>query len=456
MNPSTMAISKGKLCPHIYHSVLKIFTVLMLMTALTANRAAAQEARPASGIAVGGAVPEAIWQSSHFIFTGGMPDEGKNTSVTLNHYRGKLILLDFWATYCVPCITSFPKMQVLQQKYQGDLQIILVNNEPVARATAFLQKRKNEQGEAFTAIVADTLLNNFFPHRTIPHYVWIGKDGKVLAITGEEELEEAKLLQAMAGEGSSFVNKKNIDPALPLFSSADFPTEGLQMYSLLTKGRVSGLASGTQFRKNQTGVLLGRAFTNTSFFSLCSTIGRLLQRAAVQRFSDRQIKYIGADSAGFLGDSYNYEFVVPEHLSGKLYPMMLADLNTYSPYKAIFKTEETDCLVLERYGAVCTALNNGGGTILDQGAARQGGINLKNVTAEALVDHLENLAWNGLPVINNTGISGRLSISIPLTGNLQEVNAGLLQYGLRLRPARKKITMMLISDQPNQTIKQLK
>lgn len=447
MNQSTMAISKGKLCPPIYHSVLKIFTVLMLMMALTANRAAAQEARPASGIAVGGAVPEAIWQSSHFVFSGGMPDEGKNTSVTLNRYRGKLILLDFWATYCVPCITSFPKMQVLQQKYQDDLQIILVNNEPVAKATAFLQKRKDEQGEAFTAIVADTLLNNTFPHRTIPHYVWIGKDDKVLAITGEEELEEAKLLQAMAGEGSSFVNKKNIDPALPLFSSADFPTEGLQMYSLLTKGRVSGLASGTQFRKNQTGVLLGRAFTNTSFFSLYSTIGRLLQRAAGQRFSDQQIKYIGADSVGFLRDSYNYEFVVPERLSGKLYPMMLHDLNTYSPYVATFKTEETDCLVLER---------TRGGRISDQGAARQGALNLKNLTAEALIDHLENLAWNGLPVINNTGISGRLSISIPLTGNLQEVNAGLLQYGLRLRPARKKITMMLISDQPNQTIKQLK
>ncbi|MFC1226797.1 TlpA family protein disulfide reductase, partial [Pedobacter sp. BG31] len=172
-------------------------------------------------------------QSSHFAFSGDKPDEGKNTSVTLNRYRGKLILLDFWATYCVPCIASFPKMQVLQQKYQNDLQIILVNNEPLARATAFLQKRKDEHNEAFTAIVADTLLNNTFPHRTIPHYVWIGKDGKVLAITGEEELEEPKLLQAMAGVGNSFVNKKNIDPALPLFSSADFPTKGLQKYSLL-------------------------------------------------------------------------------------------------------------------------------------------------------------------------------------------------------------------------------
>ncbi|SFA50168.1 Thiol-disulfide isomerase or thioredoxin [Pedobacter suwonensis] len=456
MNPSIMAISRGRLCLHLYHSILKICIVFMLVLALTANRAAAQGARPASGIAVGGAVPEAIWQSTHSVFSGGTPYEGKNTSVTLNRYRGKLILLDFWATYCVPCITGFPKMQVLQQKYRNNLQIILVNNEPLARATAFLQKRKSEHSEAFTAIVADTLLNNTFPHRTIPHYVWIGKGGKVLAITGEEELEEEKLLQAMAGEGNSFVNKKNIDPALPLFSSADFPAGALQKYSLLTKGRVSGLASGTQFRKAKSGLLVGRAFTNTSFFSLYSTIGRVLQRAAGERFSDQQLRYTGADSAGFLHDIYNYEFVVPERLSGKLYPMMLADLNTYSPYKATFKTEKTDCLVLERYGTLRTALNNGGGRILDQAAGRQGALNLKNVPVEALVDHLENLAWNRLPVINKTGISQRLSVSLPLTGNLQEVNAGLLQHGLRLRPAKQKITMMLISDQPDQTTKQLK
>ncbi|MBT2560715.1 TlpA family protein disulfide reductase [Pedobacter sp. ISL-68] len=189
-------------------------------------------------------------------------------SLPLSAFKGKLLILDFWATYCIPCIANFPQMKMLQEKYRNDLQVILVNNEPVARAATFLQKRKNEHREAFTAILADTLLNKTFPHRTIPHYVWIGRDGKVLAITGEEELQEAKLLQAMAGEGGTFVNKKNIDPALPLFSSADFPAEGLVRYGLFTKGRVSGLASGTRFRKaKSSGVLVGRAFTNTGFFN---------------------------------------------------------------------------------------------------------------------------------------------------------------------------------------------
>ncbi|WP_343522011.1 TlpA disulfide reductase family protein [Pedobacter sp.] len=443
MNQTTMAIVKGRLCPNFYARLLNILLFFLLFTALTANRVTAQGTRPASGIAVGQAVPAGVWvYPSHAFLTDSLA-----SPIRLNAYRGKLILLDFWATYCVPCIAGFPKMKSLQQQYQHDLQIILVNNEAVARASTFLQKRKDEHGEAFTAIVADTLLNNTFPHRTIPHYVWIGRDGRVLAITGEEELEEAKLLQALAGEGSAFINKKNIDPALPLFSSADFPTDALQKYSLLTKGRVSGLASGTQFRKAKSGALVGRAFTNTGFFSLYSTIARQLQRALEQRFSDQQIRYIGANKAGFLQDTYNYEFVVPERLSAQLYPMMLDDLNTYSPYVATFKTEKNNCLILERTITAGRPLNHDGGDSLEKGTDQEGAINLKNVPVDALADRLENLAWNSLPVIDKTGISERISVRIDTKGNLQEVNAGLGPYGLRLRPAKKKITMMVISDQ---------
>lgn len=410
-----------------------------------------------SGVVIGQPVPDVLIQNiTGLKGSGDMP-----VALPLSAFRGKLLILDFWATWCAPCIAGFPKMKMLQEKYRNDLQVILVNNEPIARATAFLQKRKNERGEAFTVVLADMLLNKTFPHRTVPHYVWIGRDGKVLAITGEEELEEAKLLQAMAGEGGMFVNKKNIDPALALFSSADFPAEGLVRYSLLTKGRVSGLASGTQFRKAKTsGVLVGRAFTNADFFSLYGTIGRVLQRAAGQRFSDKQIRYIGADSSGFMRDSYNYEFVVPERLSGRLYPMMLDDLNMYSPYVGSFETEVADCLVLEHFGIANVRLSGSSeGGILGRShndAGSQGVLRLKNVRLEALADHLEGLVWNTVPVINETGISDRISITISEIGGLEQVNAGLGQYGLRLRPAKKKMMVMVIRDQMSDEINQMK
>ncbi len=408
-------------------------------------------------IAIGQQVPDVLIQNISCL----KGSDKTLAALPLSAFKGKLLILDFWATWCAPCIAGFPKMKMLQEKYQNDLQVIMVNNEPVGSVTAFLQKRKTEHGEDFTVVLADTLLNKTFPHRTVPHYVWIGRDGKVLAITGEEELQEAKLLQAMAGEVGTLVNKKNIDPALPLFSSADFPAEGLVRYSLLTKGRVSGLASGTQFRKaKSSGVLLGRAFTNADFFSLYGTIGRVLQRAMGQRFSDKQIRYAGADSSGFLRDSYNYEFVVPERLSGKLYPMMLDDLNTYSPYVGTFETEQTECLVLERFGVAEVRLSGSHDMGIlgrsDNGAGSQDVLILKNVRVEALADHLENQVWNTVPVIDETGISDRISITISEIGGLEQVNEGLRQYGLRLQSAKKKMMVMVIRDQMSDEINQMK
>ncbi|MDQ0965102.1 thiol-disulfide isomerase/thioredoxin [Flavobacterium sp. W4I14] len=455
MKQTTIAIVRGMLWPGFYDGILKIFIFFLLVLALSANRVTAQETMPATGIAVGGALPDEIWRNTNRSFSGdtaARPAEHETNLVTLSKYRGKLILLDFWATYCVPCISNFPKMKLLQEKYRNDLKVILVNNEPVAKAAKFLQKRKSQHGEEFTAIMADTLLNKTFPHRTIPHYVWIGRNGKVLAITGEEEIEDAKLLHALAGEGGTLVNKKNIDPALPLFSSADLPREHLLRYSLLTKGRVSGMASGTQLRRaKETGVLVGRAFTNTDFFSLYGTIARVLQRQSGQRFSDKQIRFIGTDSARFLRDIYNYEFVVPERFSAKLYPMMLDDLNTYSPYAATFENQKIECLILERYGTGRVPLS---GQVdekslghLDEASGSRRVLSLKNVPVEVLADQLENLEWNHVPIINKTGISERISLKINASGKLPEVNAELKSYGLRLRPVKVKTTLLVIRDQ---------
>lgn len=53
---------------------------------------------------------------------------GDSGQVTLSDYQGKVVYLDFWASWCPPCRASFPWMNDLQKKYgkQG-LEIIAVN-----------------------------------------------------------------------------------------------------------------------------------------------------------------------------------------------------------------------------------------------------------------------------------------------------------------------------------------
>jgi len=65
-----------------------------------------------------------------------------DTSFDLQEYRGKVLLLDFWASWCVPCRRSFPWMNEMQEKYgkQG-LVIVGVNMDAEeAEAQAFLDE----------------------------------------------------------------------------------------------------------------------------------------------------------------------------------------------------------------------------------------------------------------------------------------------------------------------------
>jgi len=49
-------------------------------------------------------------------------DEGPKT---LAEYKGKVVILDFWATWCGPCIASFPKIQELIEHYKGSEVVVI-------------------------------------------------------------------------------------------------------------------------------------------------------------------------------------------------------------------------------------------------------------------------------------------------------------------------------------------
>ena len=63
-------------------------------------------------------------------------------SVTLEDYRGKVVLLDFWASWCPPCLKSLPKYNELRREIgTADFEIVAVNvDENTNDAKKFLQK----------------------------------------------------------------------------------------------------------------------------------------------------------------------------------------------------------------------------------------------------------------------------------------------------------------------------
>lgn len=99
----------------------------------------------------------------------------------ISDFKGKLLIFDFWTTYCAPCITSFPKMEKLQKQFGDKIQIILVNvrenEEQIAARLKKISIIPHQQLYTMPSIVSNKALDQLFPHQYAGNYVWIDKEG---------------------------------------------------------------------------------------------------------------------------------------------------------------------------------------------------------------------------------------------------------------------------------------
>jgi thiol-disulfide isomerase/thioredoxin len=141
----------------------------------------------ACGVALAG---NAVWSSRHFndlmpVRTGSdAPDfalarvDGQKGAVSLASLRGKVVVLDFWATYCPPCRQMMPVLDALHQEWEPKgVAFVGVDSEDID--PAMLQEFLAQHRIPYPVVADDGATGASYKVRALPTLIVIGRDGTV-------------------------------------------------------------------------------------------------------------------------------------------------------------------------------------------------------------------------------------------------------------------------------------
>ncbi len=115
--------------------------------------------------------------------------KGINTNdVDFNSLKGKVVIVNFWATWCAPCLAEMPSLESLYKDYGDKVAFLLITNENPDVVIPFLKKK----GYTAPIYIPTTQNPSELNTETIPKTFLIDKSGKIIIEAGRADWNSKK------------------------------------------------------------------------------------------------------------------------------------------------------------------------------------------------------------------------------------------------------------------------
>lgn len=398
------------------------------------------------------------------------------STLHLSDFKGKLVILDFWATWCSPCLRALAKMDSLQEKFKDKIAIIPVSNQEKSYVDKFFTRNKAYYFPRLTYVTTDTVLQTYFPHRFIPHEVWINETGKVVAITSDGDVTEMNIQDYLSGKLDSLkvkkdISSRDIDLSKPLLAGElgegyQVNSKQITYQSLFLTKYIDGAGTVDRYVKEINGSRK-RLFINmiipnlykSAFYENDSNSCKvdpniywqpsrvILEIKDSSLFSYPGISVYEWEKKSLDSICFTYEQYIPLEDSLKEGQYMVEDLNRY--FGDLLGIEG----LMEKRIVTCWSISRvPNATPLTKDTS---GLGNRSITSLSnFIHYLMYLRQDeAIPILDETGYSNEEDIFLaPLAEgdidikDLSKLNQFLSRFGLQFRRAQREMDMIIIRD----------